>query len=669
MTDEKGIPQVEDIECESLPCFKRNNYFYGKLLTVDDFQVEQQYFVNKLRLINRLIHGAGVVCGLKVLMRGNEAANLGDDQIRITEGVAIDFCGREIIVPNNVDIELEDELRKKHLEDKDVNEIYVWIRYDFCGDEKVPKVLEASSCQEECCYSKIKESYRIEADPNLPEPHRIPEGDICAEWDKFIKNPREYDFFLKKCLDTFENEVIVLAKVRLGHRKDGSIFVSDVDNSVNVVNQRKLVYNNDRLYSLIECLRKKIEDLKKKTDLPQIIDIGWEHDYQCKSIAELMKIISNGFWIQFSKPMKQTTINSRTLGLTLEVTSREGKQLERIRISKNEMPAIIQFPEEFPGKLIQKGQMVKFWLNPFAFPDLTLVNRIRLRLIIQLKGDFVCSSDEKESKCLDGNHLKGKRPTGDGSEGGLFESWVNGPVETAARILFVTSNSVGIGQKALVGFWVDPFPPTFDDRFSNIRFKIKKPDGASDDQNPTSVMPLGLGYLLYSPDSIGTYKIQLDYPGEKFSSTGDYYAPCSSSVVDLVVQQAAVVVARSELYASPGLMVALKFEGTSESELLKKMKTAGIKSVEDLAEFDSAKIAEKLDVSNNIALELSACAKSVKDLERIEGIDKNMVSGLMAAGTMSAKALAESKPKDIKNVLGITIDEAKDLRKKAALIR
>ncbi len=44
--------------------FERNRYFYGKLLTVRDFEVEQRYHSGKRALLNRLVHGAGVVCGL-----------------------------------------------------------------------------------------------------------------------------------------------------------------------------------------------------------------------------------------------------------------------------------------------------------------------------------------------------------------------------------------------------------------------------------------------------------------------------------------------------------------------------------------------------------------------------------------------------------------------------
>src|SRR5262249_52570807 len=68
----------------------RNKYFYGKLLDVYHLELEQQYFTNKRWLLNRLVTGPGVVCGLRV--------ELTDAGVVILPGLAIDRCGREIIV-------------------------------------------------------------------------------------------------------------------------------------------------------------------------------------------------------------------------------------------------------------------------------------------------------------------------------------------------------------------------------------------------------------------------------------------------------------------------------------------------------------------------------------------------------------------------------------------
>jgi hypothetical protein len=70
----------------------RNRYFYGKLLDVVHFELEQDYFNAKRWMLNRLVSGYGVICGLNV--------QIGPDNqsIVVTSGLAIDKCGREIMV-------------------------------------------------------------------------------------------------------------------------------------------------------------------------------------------------------------------------------------------------------------------------------------------------------------------------------------------------------------------------------------------------------------------------------------------------------------------------------------------------------------------------------------------------------------------------------------------
>ena len=72
--------------------FARNRYFYGKLLTVRDFEVEQRYHCTKRELLNRLLHGAGVVCGLGVTASD-------ESTLMIESGMALDYQGREIVLP------------------------------------------------------------------------------------------------------------------------------------------------------------------------------------------------------------------------------------------------------------------------------------------------------------------------------------------------------------------------------------------------------------------------------------------------------------------------------------------------------------------------------------------------------------------------------------------
>ncbi len=75
--------------------FERNRYYPGKMLTTADFQAEQSYHINKLRFINSLMYGAGIVCGCGVV-------NLDDLSILIESGVVIDGSGREIIIDSSL---------------------------------------------------------------------------------------------------------------------------------------------------------------------------------------------------------------------------------------------------------------------------------------------------------------------------------------------------------------------------------------------------------------------------------------------------------------------------------------------------------------------------------------------------------------------------------------
>jgi hypothetical protein len=90
------------------PKLKRNHYFYGRILTSEDFETEQQYFINRLKLHNRYLHGSGVVTGLQVTV-SNDVSSPG---VIVSPGYALDSEGNEIIVsvsqrgplPNNGEV-------------------------------------------------------------------------------------------------------------------------------------------------------------------------------------------------------------------------------------------------------------------------------------------------------------------------------------------------------------------------------------------------------------------------------------------------------------------------------------------------------------------------------------------------------------------------------------
>src|SRR6185503_5917588 len=80
-----GADCCTDAVCDS---GLRNNYFEGKRLTAESFRVEQRYLLERRRLLNRAIHGWGVVYGY--------AVTLENDTLKIGAGLALDECGREL---------------------------------------------------------------------------------------------------------------------------------------------------------------------------------------------------------------------------------------------------------------------------------------------------------------------------------------------------------------------------------------------------------------------------------------------------------------------------------------------------------------------------------------------------------------------------------------------
>jgi hypothetical protein len=69
---------------------KRVKYTQGMLLTAQDFQQEQDYFKGKDALANRLLHGYGTVCGLKVQA---EVVGRTDVIIHVERGYALSPAG------------------------------------------------------------------------------------------------------------------------------------------------------------------------------------------------------------------------------------------------------------------------------------------------------------------------------------------------------------------------------------------------------------------------------------------------------------------------------------------------------------------------------------------------------------------------------------------------
>lgn len=129
-----------------LPCGlhqpRRNAYADGTLLEARDFIGEQDYHRGHRQMHNALLHGAGTVCGLKVVAHPSEDCRR---EFAVLEpGYALDCCGREIVVPQRTLIPIKTMIEA----DPDLAaaldgeaDLFIAIRRCDEGAEPVPQIL------------------------------------------------------------------------------------------------------------------------------------------------------------------------------------------------------------------------------------------------------------------------------------------------------------------------------------------------------------------------------------------------------------------------------------------------------------------------------------------------------------------------------------------------
>jgi hypothetical protein len=83
---------------------ERNLYFPGKFMTERDFVLDTDYLLDRHRLHNRLLHGWGIVCGLEV--RRHPRPDCADTWVVIGAGMAVDCHGRELVLTEDLPVRL-----------------------------------------------------------------------------------------------------------------------------------------------------------------------------------------------------------------------------------------------------------------------------------------------------------------------------------------------------------------------------------------------------------------------------------------------------------------------------------------------------------------------------------------------------------------------------------
>ena len=174
---------------------ERIRYFPGRLLGEGDLAQEQLYLLEKARRHNRMLHGWGVVSGLRV------REGPGGDELTVEPGYALDANGNEIVVANDVIVVLcredadgnavspcpqpdaRDHVPRKRSPDEP---LYVAIRYAERATAPVPagESVEDSRTRESFAVkllTKLPASYRRRRRRPEPEAHPCPDP-VAEPW-------------------------------------------------------------------------------------------------------------------------------------------------------------------------------------------------------------------------------------------------------------------------------------------------------------------------------------------------------------------------------------------------------------------------------------------------------------------------------------------------------
>lgn len=231
----------------------RNRYYYGKLLDTYHLDLEQRYGNTKRWMLNRLSLGAGVLCGLHVSISSDRK------QVRVGSGVAIDYWGREIIVPSSspgVDpTQPTDSCGKPAGDPIRGTTVSLFVCYHECEAEPSPALV--TECDERSCENGIvRERYRLQIRAGLPKPPGSITDAKCTSI--FGPLPANTTRRIVTCntldptCDAPDDTCIPIATITLDDR--GAVL------TVDECSYRTTVYSNAALLDLIFCLAARVDE-------------------------------------------------------------------------------------------------------------------------------------------------------------------------------------------------------------------------------------------------------------------------------------------------------------------------------------------------------------------------------------------------------------------------
>ena len=421
---------------------ERNRYFTGKYMTARDFQADQTYFLSRHRLHNRVFHGQGIVCGLEVVPHRKEDCK--DRWVVVNPGIAIDCCGRELVIHEKTPVKIWDppddekdngstdgstdgstrsstrqdtggQTQKQSApaekgqyesegqeEEEEAKRFLLYLRYQETPVENVPALYAEGQC-----------------DPTEQEANRVREEAclVACPW------PKEEEEDKRRCRDDCadslpgpggsclepecpKDQMVPLALIRPRDTGSGYVIGSkEIDTSVR-------------------------HQLRPPPEfLTHIVDYNWPHGGEV-TISELERSVDEGGL----GGRLEVYFDRKLLGHEPENEKEEeqASQNGQDGVGINQYTFVVQFsgaqldleylPHE-PDAPPQIEMTEEYCRAVFTIRSDFLRGRSAIigeTVHITLKCDFILDC---RGQPVDGDHLGGAPPTGNGIAGGIFESW------------------------------------------------------------------------------------------------------------------------------------------------------------------------------------------------------------------------------------------------------
>jgi hypothetical protein len=440
-----------DRNCES---GHRNRYFLGKQLSPYSFQMEQRYTLERRRLLNRAIHGWGVVYGFELSVTPSGS-------LLIKPGLALDKSGRELLHVEDLtrtvgdlivldkdgnpsDLDKLSHSRKgappeclllsAHYAEQYTDAVKV---SDACQCEHmewnytcetIRFSLQSIDCAECCNAYKCELDCQCASEGWCDKPdnagQRGGRGCLCAyvtelppgaECDKLC----EIDEPCGSVRVDLKNGVRLACVKLVGDNCDEWVF-----DKVEACGPRRLVKRNDLLFDLIQGC-----------DLTRIKAIGWKDwhrgEISFDKFADALgyygdhqnQYVTDAFWVEFSRPVRQDTLRPDCFAMTIMALEREGGWWQTFRVPIVGVDTTLVPPQpNDPKDHVRSARIIVdgAWVEDGVRGRRTLFQDSDTRIEIEVRGDFIIDCN---GQAVDANAVGlSPFPTGNATPGGTFLS-------------------------------------------------------------------------------------------------------------------------------------------------------------------------------------------------------------------------------------------------------